>query len=98
MPTTRLGRQALVWCVLFVVMWLSTYALEAWARMPLSTLSTKLTVMIAHAYVTIVVGVFGGIMAGVAWFRYGDTSRLLWLPIAVAGMLVVAVVRSLLFP
>lgn len=98
MPTTRIGRLALLLTVIFGVFWLGNYALEAWARMPVSTLSTKLFVMISYAYFTLTVGVFSGIMAVVAKFRYRDTSRVIWVPIGVALVLLSAVVRSLLWP
>lgn len=98
MPTTVWGR----WAIRLVVAWgclgIGYFALEAWARMPVSTLSTKLTVMIVYAYGTIVVGIFSGIMACIARLRYGDTSNTLWIPLIIGMLLMVAVVRSLLFP
>jgi hypothetical protein len=95
MPTTRVGRLALLMSVIFGVLWLGNYALEAWARMPVSTLSTKLFVMISYAYFTLTVGVISGIMAVVAKFRYRDASKIVWVPISVGLVLLGAVVRSL---
>jgi hypothetical protein len=97
MPTTRIGRIALFTAVAFGVLWLGMYALEAWARMPVSTLNTKIFVMISYTYFVVIVGVISGIMALVAKFRYADTSRILWVPIVIVLFLLFAVVRSLLF-
>lgn len=98
MPTTRLGRIAVGLILAFFGLWLGNYALEAWARMPISTLSTKLMVMITYAYVTVAVGIISGIIAIVAKFHFRDTSLVLWVPMCVLLVLVGAVVRSLLFP
>lgn len=98
MPTTRIGRLALLLTVIFGVLWLGNYALEAWARMPVSTLSTKLFVMISYAYATLAVGVISGIMAIVAKFRYCDTSKVIWVPIGIVVLVLGAVVSSLLWP
>jgi len=98
MPTTRSGMWALRLCVLFGCLWLGNYALEAWARMPVSNINTKLLVMISYACCTIIVGVISGIMAVVAKFRYRDTSKVIWVPISVGMVLCSAVVRSLLWP
>lgn len=95
MPTTRIGRLAILLTVVFGVLWLGNYALEAWARMPVSTLSTKLFVMILYAYVTLAIGLISGIMAVVAKFRYRDASKIVWVPISVGMVLLSAVVRSL---
>lgn len=96
MPTTRVGRLAIFFTVVFGVFWLGNYALEAWARMPVSTLSTKLFVMISYAYVTLTIGLISGIMAVVAKFRYRDASKIVWVPISVGLVLLGVVVRSLL--
>ena len=98
MPTTRLGQLAIILMIIFGVLWLGNSALEAWARMPVSTLSTKLFVTILYAYVALAVGVISGIMAVVAKFRYRDTSKVIWVPIGIALLLLGAVVRSLLLP
>lgn len=98
MPTTRLGRMAIILMLVFGMLWLGNYALEVWARMPVSTLSTKIFVMLSYAYFTIAVGIISGIMAIVAKFRYWDTSKVIWVPIGIALLLLSAVVRSLLWP
>jgi hypothetical protein len=97
MPTTRIGRIALFTAVACGVLWLGMYALEAWARMPVSTLNTKIFVMISYAYFVVIVGIISGIMALVAKFRYADTSKILWVPIVIVLFLLFAIVRSLLF-
>lgn len=98
MPTTRLGQLAIILMIIFGVLWLGNSVLEVWARMPVSTLSTKLFVTILYAYVALAVGVISGIMAVVAKFRYRDTSKVIWVPIGIALLLLGAVVRSLLWP
>jgi hypothetical protein len=97
MPTTRSGMWALRLCVMFGCFWLGNYALEAWARMPVSNINTKLLVMISYAYFTLSIGVISGIMAVVAKFCYCDTSKVIWVPIGVGMVLCGAVVRSLLW-
>lgn len=97
MPTTRIGRVALWTALACGVLWIGMYILEAWARMPVSTLSTKLLIMISYAYSAFTVGIISGIMGLVAKFRYADTSRFLWIPIAIMIVLLFGVVRSLLF-
>jgi hypothetical protein len=98
MPTTRLGIWALRLCVIGGVLWLGNYVLEAWARMPVSDINTKLFVMISYAYFTMSIGVISGIMAVVAKFCYRDTSNVLWVPISLCIIFCGVVVRSLLWP
>lgn len=97
MPITWWGRWALRLCVMCGLLWIGNYALEAWARMPVSTLNTKLFVMISYAYFTVGIGLISGIMAVVAKFRYHDTSKVMWVPIGIGVVLVGVVVRSLLW-
>lgn len=97
LPSTRWGQWALRLCVVYGVLLLGNYALEAWARMPVSTLSTKLFVMISYAYFTLTIGVISGMMAVVAKFRYRDTSKVVWIPLGISLVLLGVVVRSLLW-
>lgn len=96
MPTTRLGQWA--WRLFMVsgMLWVGNFVLEAWARMPVSTLTTKLLVMIVYAYFTLTLAIISGIMAVVAKFRYRDASKIVWVPISVGLVLLGVVVRSLL--
>ncbi|MFZ9858906.1 MAG: hypothetical protein ACO3F2_11315 [Roseiflexaceae bacterium] len=98
MPTTRLGHWAWRLFVLCGVLWVGNFALEAWARMPVSTFTTKLSVMIAYAYFTLTLAIISGIIAVVAKFRHHDTSIVIWMPIGIAVLLFGAVVRSLWWP
>lgn len=98
MPTTRLGQWA--WRLFMVsgMLWVGNFVLEAWARMPVSTLTTKLLVMIVYAYFTLTLAIISGIMAVVAKYRHHDTSIVIWIPVGVAVLLFGAVVRSLWSP
>jgi len=83
----------------YALLWLGqVLVVDPWAQTPFDDFSQRLSIMIGYAVVHISVGVLAGVLAAWAYWRAGERSLWLCVPLLLGIILTGGVLRAVFLP